>query len=268
MPKTKIKKKSLYDKFYTKDDIAKSCIRDVLDFNINFDYFIEPSAGNGSFYKYLPTNKIGMDIEPEHPYIIKEDFLSSNYITKNSCIIGNPPFGVRNNLAKKFIKHSLEAKMIAFILPQTYNKITCQCIFPYNFSLAFQKSLGYNSFTLNGNEYHVPSIFQIWIRDFKGDDLRQKLKWNGKCTDFEFSKNGGYFVFGAAPNKILKAKDVQKNNRGYYFNCIQDESYVLNNFTSIYWKKYGNSSVNGGVFWMTKEEIISSYMKEVYDDDE
>ena len=41
--------------------------------------FIEPSAGNGSFFTIIPTiNKIGIDISPEHKDIIKQDFFTYN----------------------------------------------------------------------------------------------------------------------------------------------------------------------------------------------
>ncbi len=56
------------DQFYTNDDVAKKCFKKLLEFiNIEeFDIFLEPSAGKGSFLKLLPEeNRIGIDIDPK-----------------------------------------------------------------------------------------------------------------------------------------------------------------------------------------------------------
>ena len=43
----------------------------------SFDFIIEPSAGAGSFLFNIPNeNKIGIDIEPEHDLIKKQDFFT------------------------------------------------------------------------------------------------------------------------------------------------------------------------------------------------
>ena len=43
-------------------------------------------------------------------------------------VIGNPPFGLRGNLALRFMNHSYDfADVIAFILPRIYNKVNTYC---------------------------------------------------------------------------------------------------------------------------------------------
>jgi hypothetical protein len=42
---SKTKQKDLFDKFYTKYDIADSCIKELLKFVKEVALFIEPSAG-------------------------------------------------------------------------------------------------------------------------------------------------------------------------------------------------------------------------------
>lgn len=105
----KTTRKEGLDKFYTIPSIVDKCINDIqskYDFN-NFDLIIEPSAGNGSFFTKIPptVKKIGIDILPEHPDIIEQDFF--NYIPddnkKNILVIGNPPFGKVSSLAIKFL---------------------------------------------------------------------------------------------------------------------------------------------------------------------
>lgn len=106
------------DKFYTPQETVTKCIN--LFWNTFFDVteIIEPSAGNGSFSLQIP-NCIAYDIEPEHESIIKQDFLKLNLsYKKGRAIIGNPPFGDRNNLARSFYKKACEiSDMIGFILP-------------------------------------------------------------------------------------------------------------------------------------------------------
>lgn len=254
----KIKK---LDKFYTKKTIIKKIIK-----NINqelFDLIIEPSAGNGNFLKYLDKNKtISFDIEPENINIKKQDWFKYN-INKNFkkvLIIGNPPFGKNNILSLKFLKHSFSFKNvyeIAFILPNVYKKYTKQKIIPSNFYIKKIIDLGKNPFLLGDKEYHVPCSFFIFTKD-KVIDLRTIKKETTK--DFKFTnKNDKYdfFIFGAAPKKIIK--NPQKNNRGYFIKSLIEKKILLNNFKNINWK--GNSSANGGVFWLTKTEIINNYEK-------
>ena len=71
------KRKEL-DKFYTKDEIACKFVKEVdkrLNFN-TYDLIIEPAAGSGAIYKYLPEDKrLGFDIAPELLGIEKKIFL-------------------------------------------------------------------------------------------------------------------------------------------------------------------------------------------------
>ena len=107
------------DKFYTPKETVKKCI-DIF-FNMvgieDVTEIIEPSAGNGSFS--LELDCIAYDLEPEHESIIKQDFLKLDLPYKQGrAIIGNPPFGNRNNLALKFFKKSIKScDYIGFILP-------------------------------------------------------------------------------------------------------------------------------------------------------
>lgn len=258
MPLNKIKPKHTLDKFYTKDHIANYCISQLLRYVDSNDTFIEPSAGNGSFYHQLPFNRIGLDIQPEHDDIIEYDYF--NYTIPNDCVIvGNPPFGSRNTLSKRFIKHSLSSKCIAFVLPMVYNKETLQKVFPDNWSLVYSERLPDNSFTLNGDDYHVPCLFQIWLKDDGYyDNLRESVKPIFETDDFTFvDKNiADSFMFGAAPHKIIDIGDVKCNNRGYWL--IADD-HVKERLKGIPWKDHALSTVNGGAAWFTKKQILNIY---------
>ena len=66
------------DKFYTKPEIAKKCVR-YLQENViitDDDILLEPSAGCGNFLKALTDYKVvAYDLVPEGDNIIQQDFL-------------------------------------------------------------------------------------------------------------------------------------------------------------------------------------------------
>jgi hypothetical protein len=166
------------DKFYTNDDIVDICINSINKFHdINkFDLIIEPSAGNGSFLFKLPKDKrVGIDILPDNPEIIKKDFF--DYIpsdsSKNILVIGNPPFGKVSSLAIKFFNHASKfSNFIAFIIPRTFRKISVQNKLNLNFHLKHDEDIPLNpcSFT---PPMMVKCCFQIWQ---KSDVQRNIIK--------------------------------------------------------------------------------------------
>lgn len=106
------------DKFYTPNKTAKKCIDLAFEKFDNITEVIEPSAGAGAFSLQIP-NCIAYDIAPEHESVKEQDFLKLELPYKQGrLIIGNPPFGDRNNLARSFYKHACTmAEYIGFILP-------------------------------------------------------------------------------------------------------------------------------------------------------
>jgi hypothetical protein len=160
------------DQFYTNNIVAKGCIDILLKFiDKPEDYlWVEPSAGNGSFLHNIPFQKIGIDIEPKSPEIIKDDFLTWSPPYRKIIIIGNPPFGRQSSTAKAFIKKSCKfAEVIAFILPKSFVKPSMNKSFDLKFHCIYSNELEDNSFIINETPYDVPCIFQIW---FKKDEDR------------------------------------------------------------------------------------------------
>lgn len=159
---------NMKDQFYTNDNVAKSCIHNImtiLPFTSEY-MWVEPSAGNGSFLHNIPSEfeKIGLDLEPNAKDIYKQDFLK--WIPpsgKDIIIFGNSPFGRQSSLAKMFITKSCEfAKVIAFILPKSFTKPSMFNVFDVKFHLIQSIELEKNSFVINGLKYDVPCVFQIW----------------------------------------------------------------------------------------------------------
>jgi predicted RNA methylase len=165
--KSKGKKHDL-DKFYTMPDTARFCI-DLLDLS-EFSLIIEPSAGSGSFSNQLPKGTVALDLRPESDGIVKQDFFTylPNAVSGKILVIGNPPFGQQNTLALKFINHAARfADTIAFIIPRSFDKESIKRRVDKNFHLVSSTVLPVKSFTLNGEPYAVPCIFQIWKRGTK-----------------------------------------------------------------------------------------------------
>lgn len=258
MPSNPIKMKDELDRFYTKDLVAKQCIDTLLRYCQDSDLFVEPSAGGGAFFRQLPNNKVGLDLAPSCDGVVKGDWF--DYEPPCGCVVvGNPPFGTRNSLTKAFIKHSLDkAKIIAFVLPSSYRKETTQAVFPVEWNLVESIDLPHNSFTFEGDDYHVPCVFQIWIKNYL-TDLRESSKVKITTEDFEFvgKIDADWFTFGASPSKTLDKEEVTSKNRGYYIK--EKIEGVRTVFSLIDWKKKANSSVSGGVAWYSKQEIINIY---------
>ena len=70
-------KKDELDRFYTNPDVSKrltSKVFEILDTS-EYDIFLEPSAGGGSFLQWLPSEKrVGLDLAPANEEIIEQDF--------------------------------------------------------------------------------------------------------------------------------------------------------------------------------------------------
>jgi hypothetical protein len=178
------------DKFYTNDNIVDLCLttlQELHQFN-KFDIIIEPSAGNGKFLLKLPKEKrIGLDISPEHPDILQQDFfeykISQKHSNKNILVIGNPPFGKSCSLAIKFFNHASQfGNVIAFIIPRTFRKTSIQNRLNLNFHLIKDIDIPINpcSFT---PKMMVKCCFQIWE---KKDNERSKINLPIEHSDWQF----------------------------------------------------------------------------------
>jgi len=160
------------DQFYTEPKVASNCydfMLETLPFWAGHHIFLEPSAGNGAFYKLLPpTRRIGIDLKPKAPGIRKHNFFKYSYGTCwRVIVIGNPPFGKNSSIAVKFFNHAasfLQVDVIAFIIPKTFRKNSIQNRLSMDFHLIGELNLPDNSFIKDGKPYNVPACFQVWER--------------------------------------------------------------------------------------------------------
>ena len=174
------------DKYYTKPSVVSTCIDLIcshLKINKKNDIVIEPSAGDGVFYKPLKAivdNVRMFDIKPGSADIVQCDYLITpldvlcpvNTASQKRLVhvIGNPPFGRQSTLANKFIRKSVTyCDTVSFILPKSFKKASMHRAFPLSFHLVATIDLPPNSFFVNGNDHDSPCVFQIWI---KKDTLR------------------------------------------------------------------------------------------------
>ena len=246
------------DKFYTPIEIAKKCIGEVDDLE-SYDNIIEPSAGSGSFSKLI-KNCVAFDIEPEDPSIIKQDFFTLNEVKgEHILFIGNPPFGNRSSLAKLFIKHCIElgAETIAFILPNTFNKLTNQKVFGnYKLKKIIPLDCEYKA---KGINYFVPSSFFIIT---KKDCIDLKKRKIAEIKSFRFLPRGDNtadFTINGNTGKIKKLSEVTNSKAEHYIKVSDGFSVenIKNNLLKINFSFY--SSINGRLSWIGQNDIKEAY---------
>jgi hypothetical protein len=186
----------LMDQFYTKMEIAEKCWK-TLQNKVNikdFNWFIEPSAGTGNFYKLLPIGKRrGIDIDPKYPGVIQMDYLTLDVSglyqdgVDKYMVIGNPPFGKISSFAVRFFNKSAEyAEVIAFIVPRTFKRVSVQNRLNLNFHLIYNEDLPMKPCCFEP-KMGAKCCFQIWK---KKEIKRPIVEYAKTHKDFEFLKYG------------------------------------------------------------------------------
>jgi hypothetical protein len=263
----------LKDQFFTPQGMANRCIDTFLQVTgVNPDEytFIEPSAGDGSFFNALSHKKIGIDIEPRCDGVSKSDFLdwtppdtSLKYV-----VIGNPPFGLRGHMALNFINHSHAfADYVAFILPQLFESdgrgSPRKRVQGYN--LIHSEKLSGMFHMPNGNETKINGVFQVWskytnndefeIRKIDNEDVcvysisdggtvssRRNVKMIGKCHVYLPST-----CFGENNMKTYDIFDELPGKKGYGIFFKNNVDYLIKKAKQIEWSKESFKSTNSAL---------------------
>ena len=261
------------DQFFTPNTTAKYCYSKFIEIitkykDLEKDYtFIEPSAGNGSFLKILPTNhRIGLDIEPKFHEIINQDFLDW-HPTENLkyVVIGNPPFGLRGQLALKFINHSSKfADYVCFILPQLFESdgkgVPRKRVNGLN--LIHSEKLYTDFESPDGKNINVQCILQIWSKFHKNDSYVIHNKVNPNINIYSLSNGGtpsttrnkkmfykchAYIpstCFGKDNMKYYDCFDKLPGKKGYGVLFTKNKEANLNKFKNINWADVAFLSTN------------------------
>jgi hypothetical protein len=218
------------DQFYTNENVAKSCIQYILTLlPVTSEYlWVEPSAGNGSFLHNIPPTfeKIGLDLEPNATDIHKQDYLEwTPPIDKDIIVFGNPPFGRQASLAKSFIAKSCKfAKVVAFILPKSFTKPSMFNAFDLKFHLIKSIELEKNSFSINGEKYDVPCVFQIWQKK----DIPRIVEDKVSSSGFQYVKMSDKYDVafrrvGGLAGKCYKNDGTAFSIQSHYFLNFDDK---------------------------------------------
>ena len=220
------------EQYYTKSVIAKRCVNlvnELLPETASFQW-VEPSAGAGAFLNNLPNayDKIGIDLEPKSPNIQQGDFLEwtpSPASSDRRIFFGNPPFGRQSSLAKSFIKRASQyGNVIAFILPRSFVKPSMSNAFPLLFHCIHSEELEKNAFEVNGVEYDVPCVFQIWQKK----SVKRVVTPAAKEDGFEYVKPGQPFHIafkrvGGLAGKCSTDTTPEYNPQYHHFLKLGDE---------------------------------------------
>ena len=265
------------DKFYTNDLTCKLCykyILDKLDIDKKNDIIIEPSAGNGSFIKVIKSlcdNYIFLDIEPEHHEIVKQDFLTFNFIElkekyRKIHIMGNPPFGRQSSLAVKFIKYASNfCDSISFILPKSFKKDSMRNKFPLNFHCIYEIDLLENSFIVNDKEYNVNCVFQIYAKKSFNRQIKNKIEpinykfvKKNENPDLSFRRVGVYAGY--------VSKDNNKSEQSHYFIKLDNNSNLDEIIKKIAKLDFEEKNDTVGPKSISKQELIKEFNRVCHKD--
>ena len=277
------------DQFFTPKNISEKCfdiLHEILKkYNDTKSYtFIEPSVGNGSFFQFLPKDKrIGIDIEP---HIKDVSVFRKNYLdwkpeqTGPYIVIGNPPFGLRGNLALKFINHSTFADYVAFILPPLFEsdgKGTPGKRVK-GFNLIYSQKIENLFENPKGKEIKVECIFQIWSKyQINKDYSNTFLKKNSDTIRIYSLSDGGtpsstrnktmlyncdvYLpstCFGKENMKPYTKFEDLPNQRGYGIVFLKDKETNINRMNNINWSDISFLSTNSA-FNLRSSQIFNIF---------
>ena len=270
------------DEYFTKPEISKQLYEKTKEIISKYEdvkkyTWLEPSVGEGCFFRWLPRKKIGIDINPTKYNTIKKNYLDYSLPKKPLIVIGNPPFGHRGVLALEFINHSAEADFVAFILPMFFQSVGKGSV-RYrvkNFHLLYEQVLPENSFyTSNGKDKDVKCCFQIWSRCYKTD--KREFNWytqkdpkeepfnnlvkvitvslakNRECgKEWIFNKKANHYLSSSffRQNNVVPSFDQVKYKSGvaiiYTTNCKKEQKKLDSIFKSADWLRYSSLATNG-----------------------
>jgi hypothetical protein len=154
-------------------------LRVIAEYDIKFDCWLEPAAGDGSFFDLLPADRrLGIDIDPRRSDILEADFLTFNGFAPGViyAAIGNFPWN--ENGAVKFFNHCADyCSIIASLVPLSFLREHAVNQLDRRFHLLHQEV------SSRGQPGEFASVFQIWEKRVQ---LRDPMETPREHPDFEF----------------------------------------------------------------------------------
>ncbi|ETW10811.1 hypothetical protein ATO8_20189 [Roseivivax marinus] len=245
--------------------IAAACVTEVQTrYPDGFASIIEPSAGNGAFLAHLPKGVFAMDIDPQGPSIVGQDFLTFDASSREDgqcLIIGNPPFGKNASTAVRFFNRAADvgADVIAFVVPRTFAKISLLNRLGLAFGLVSETPLPCPSVVIDGRPCNVPCAFQIWARQ---DVPRQRVDLPTVHADFAYCERNYSDLaiqrVGANAGRVKTPRAAGSPSSHYFLNATGISPDTLHarfaciDFDSVRANTAGNPSI-------AKTELVALY---------
>lgn len=253
------------DQFYTARPVAKSCLAFLQDTipSTATDLYLEPSAGDGAFFELMPPGaRVGVDLEPKHPEVARQNFLEEFNPKSGSfrwITLGNPPFGKNSSLAVQFFnKAAAFSEVIAFVVPLTFRKQSLQKRLNRNFELVAELTLPPCAFVFEGEPYSVPCCFQVWQ---KVSSSRVHVETPLVHVDFDFccAAEADFAIrrVGGLAGKVIREFSGYSPSSHYFVRSHIGAATLAARFEAIDWEDVkwntaGNPSIG-------KRELVGKY---------
>jgi len=260
------------DQFFTPIETVELCFEIFTDKlkefgeNIEEYCFIEPSAGSGAFLNVLPEDTIAMDIEPRSDNVAQMDYLTWEPEDNRKYIVfGNPPFGLRGNLALRFMKHSSKfSDYVCFILPQLFEsdgkgsprkRIE-------NMNLVYSEAIDPTFHMPDGRETTVNVVFQIWSKHHVDEEYEIKQHKNTNVKVYSLSDGGSpsttrnkdkqgkcdFYLpstcYGKENMRVYDSFDSLPNRKGYGIIITSERQETIDKARDIDWSSVAFLSTN------------------------
>ena len=203
-------------------------------------------------------------IEPKYDGVIQSDFLLWKPTTIKNICIGNPPFGLRGNLALKFINYGAEfSDFVCFVLPQLFDsegKGSCKSRVK-GLNLIHNEIIDSSFYYPSGKNVDVNVVFQIWSKHHKikeeNINLSNILKvyslsdggTPGSTRNKKHLYNCDYYLpstcFGSDTMKVYDDFEKLPHRRGYGIIVSNYKDTIENIMSEIKWSEVAFSSTNG-----------------------
>jgi len=264
------------DKYYTPMWLVEYTVNKAKDIigEENIAQFLEPSAGDGRFLDYLPSNTLAYDLYPDNNKIKQQDFLDLEIeYMKGRCIITNPPYGEKGNLYQKFANKSFQiGDYVVFILPITQLDNN---YYIYKFDIIYSEDLGVINF---GNDKKIHVALNIYKRpldnrlnkrkDIYTDNeiMTMRVLMTNRETQKHVDNFGRYDLavvgWGANVGKICEPFQ-QTNTIIIRINDIKNYDYIYNKINNLDWFKLTNSKGNNSLsIWHIYKYVLTEMHKD------
>jgi hypothetical protein len=214
-------------------------LRVIAEYEIKFDCWLEPAAGDGAFLDLLPVGRLGIDIDSRRPDIVQADFLTFDGFTPGVtyAAIGNFPWG-ENGVVKFFNRCADHCSVIASLVPLSFLRPHAINQLDPRFRLVHEEV------SPRGQPPVFATLFQIWARD---DKLREPIETPHEHRDFEFLprdrpdfREAADIVIrriGVNAGKILNPTEVTRADTAHWIKCRPgvDVEKVRARFRAIDW---------------------------------